>query len=89
MIRPNRFPASYSLGAGLLRQLQQLQPGQAYRMQTSFLSDVEVPADPLDRQSPDFIAKWMHDRMPFYSVLHRDPLGGWFEIERPAAAPSS
>jgi len=52
-------------------------------MQIPELLDIEVPANPLDRQTPEFIAKWMHESMPFYCILKQDFVGGWWEIYRP------
>lgn len=78
------IPYSYTRGARLLRKLQSLRPGDTYRMQVPELLDMEVPANPLDRQTPDFIAKWMHRRMPFYCTLHGNVYGEWWEIRRPA-----
>jgi hypothetical protein len=81
----NVFPRSYTQGAHLLRELQQLKPGDSFRMKIPDLLEIEVPASPLDRQTPEFIAKWMHARMPFYCTLHQDLAGGWWEIRRHAA----
>jgi len=79
----NYFPKSYTRGAALLRELQQLKPGECFRMEVTTLLDIEVPASPLDRQTPDFIAKWMQVRMPFRCTLHQGMVGGWWEIRRP------
>jgi hypothetical protein len=79
-----RFPASFTRGARMLRELQHTGPGQHFRMMTRDLCDIEVPAHPLDRQTPEYLAKWMHARAPFYCTLHADPLGQWWEIRRPA-----
>ncbi len=79
----NAFPKSYTRGAALLRNLQELRPGEYLRMQIPELLDIEVPANPLDRQSPEYIARWMHARMPFYCTLHQGLVGGWWEIRRP------
>lgn len=83
----NTLPASYTRGAHLLRELQRLQRGECFRMQVDVLVDIQVPANPLDRQTPKFIATWMHVRMPFYCTLHHDVFGGWWEIRRPAVDP--
>lgn len=78
------FPASFTKGARLLGRLRMLKPGECFRMDVrAELSDIEVPANPLDRQTPEFLARWMHARMPFYCTLHRDALGNWWEIRRP------
>jgi hypothetical protein len=79
------IPYSYTRSARLLRELQRLVPGDTYRMQAPELLDIEVPANPLDRQTPEFIAKWMHKRMPFYCTLHGNVFGEWWEIRRPAS----
>lgn len=83
----NAFPESYTRGANLLRELQELKPGQCFRMSEEMLSDVAVPASPLDKQTPDYIAKWMQDRMPFYCYLQHSIWGGWWEISRPENDP--
>lgn len=80
----NHFPESYTRGAKLLRDLQSLKPGECYRMHGRDLKDIEVPANPLDRQTPAFIAQWMQDRMPYYCFLQHSVFGDWWEISRPA-----
>ena len=73
----------FTRGARLLRDLKQLQRGQNYRMSAQMLSDVTVPADPLDNQTPEYLANWFHVRMPFYCELHHDLVGNFWEIRRP------
>ena len=80
----NAFPESFTRGAQLLRDLRKLKPGECYRMDVTRLMDIEVPANPLDVQNSEYIAKWMHVRMPFYCTLHQGIVGGWWEIRRPA-----
>jgi hypothetical protein len=77
------LPQGYKLGAQLLRSLQQLRPGERYRMTSQMLSEIEVPAHPLSRQTPEFIANWMRERLDFYSVLEASAWGNWWEIVRP------
>lgn len=77
------FPASFTRGSHLLRDLQLLKPGENYRMSAQMLSDIEVPANPLDHQTPEYLARWMHERCPFYCTLHHDVLEQWWEIRRP------
>lgn len=77
------FPASFARGAQMLRNLQKLQPGHSFRMMARDLCDVEVPAHPLDRQTPEYLANWMRDRAPFYCTIHADIYGQWWEIRRP------
>lgn len=83
----NHFPESFTRGARLLRDLQQLKHGQSFRMSAEMLSDIEVPANPLDRQTPDYIAKWMQERMPFFCYLQHSVFGKWWEISRPEVDP--
>lgn len=73
----------FTESARLLERMRQLEPGKAYRVYTRQLLDMEVPANPLDRQTPEFIAKFLYDRMPFPCELIGDRMGEWFEIYRP------
>lgn len=77
----------YTRGAQLERQLQTLRPGQCFRMSETQLSDIVVPANPLDRQTPEYLAKWFHVRMPFYCTLHHGTVGQYWEICRPTIDP--
>lgn len=79
----NRFPNSYTRGAALLNNLKRLAPGYQMRLTVEQLNEIEVPANPLDRQTPEFKAKWLYDRLPFVATYHADPLGRYFEISRP------
>jgi hypothetical protein len=74
----------YTDGARLERELRQLKPGQNFRVPVMDLRRVVVPANPMDNQTPEYLARWFHARMPFYCTLHADPLGAFWEIRRPA-----
>ena len=79
----------YTRGARLLRDMKQLRPGQNFRVSAQTLSDMVVPADPMGRQTPDYLARWFHARMPFYCTLYADPLGEFWEIRRPTREPTA
>lgn len=79
----NPFPASLTRGARMLERLSRTPPGHRNRMSIDELCDIEVPASMWDRQTPDFLANWLHGRMPFYCTLYKDPLGRYYEIVRP------
>ena len=63
------FPKSFSRGALLLRQLSALKPGQAMDITKYALSDIEVPANPLDRQDAPYLIRWFKARLPFYCMV--------------------
>lgn len=56
----------YTRGARFERLLRTLQPGQAVDITAQELSDIVVPANPLDRQTPEYLVEWFKIRMPFY-----------------------
>lgn len=74
------FPASYTIGAALLHQLQNLAIGECARISRDILNKIEVPANPLDRQTPEYIIKWMHERLQFYAKLRYDIANDYWEI---------
>lgn len=76
----------FSKGAAILLALRDLRPGQAYRMADSRLADIEVPANHLDRQTPEFLARYFHARLPFYATLDRIEDKAAWEIYRPKAS---
>lgn len=61
--------AKYTSGARMERLLRSLQPGEAVKITTHMLLDVEVPANPLDCQTPEYLVKWFRSRMPFYCTV--------------------
>ena len=65
----NRFPVSLTHGAVLLRTLTSLPPGKAINVTRAMLMDIEVPANPLDRQTPEFLVGWFKSRLPFYCTV--------------------
>lgn len=83
MTNEKRFFEGLSLGARLLNELRQLTPGYRIRMTFDRLSEIAIPADPLDVHTPEYKARWLYDRMPFPCEFYADPLGRYFEISRP------
>lgn len=77
----------FTKGAQLERELRKLERGQNFRLSAKMLLDVMVPANPLDHQTPAYLAKWFHERMPFYCTLHHDLAGDFWEIRRPMKLP--
>ena len=75
--------AKFGRGAALERELWKLAPGQCIRMTAATFDNVSVPANPLDRQTVEFLVHWFKVRMPFYCTLHFDEDGRYWEICRP------
>lgn len=73
----------FSRGAWLLRQLQELKPGQAMRITANMLADVTVPANPLDRQTPEYLIEFFRIRLPFFVVVRAEPLREFWDYYRP------
>jgi len=73
----------FTLAAQLLRRMCLLQPGEAYRLTVPMLLDIEVPANPLDRQTPEYLVEFFKVRLPFYTVVRHEPLRGFWDIYRP------
>jgi hypothetical protein len=67
--------------AALERRLRHLKPGECFDVRD--WRDIEVPADPLDRQTPEFLAEWFRSRMPFYCTTREDILSGKWTFCRP------
>lgn len=82
-VAPRGDLSKYTLGARLLGQLRQIKPGEAYRLTMTTLGDVLVPADPLDRQTPEYLVEFFKVRLPFYTSVRYEPLRGFWDIYRP------
>lgn len=70
----------YTRAAELEGKLRQLKPGQRMRVAVRDLLDMMVPANPLDRQTPAYLADWFRDRMPFRCVVYHDILTHDYEF---------
>lgn len=81
---PHGDLSAFTKGAQLERQIRTLKPGRRIRISREMLADIIVPANPLDRQTPEYLANWFHSRMPFYCTLYQNPIHGFFEIDRPS-----
>jgi len=64
--------SDFTRGAQLLRHLCTIPPGKAMDVTVHMLSDIIVPANPLDRQTPEYLVNWFHARMPFYCTVTPD-----------------
>lgn len=78
------FPRSFTHGAHLLSKLKTLRPGYAMDVTDHDLSQVQVPASPLDRQTPDYLIEWFRSRLPFYCEVHGTVLADKWTFHRPA-----
>lgn len=74
--------SKFTDGARLLGQLRMLEHGEAFRLTAERLRDIEVPANPLDQQTPEYLVEWFKVRLPFYTVVSSGLLGFW-DIYRP------
>lgn len=77
----------YTKGAQLERQLRRLKPGERFRIPARDLADIEVPADPLDKQTVLYLSDWFRDRMPFYCVTYHNIANGDIEFANEQASP--
>lgn len=71
----------YTKAAELEGKLRQIPPGQRMRVAIRDLLDMMVPADPIDRQTPIYLADWFRKRMPFRCITYHDIMTGDFEFE--------
>lgn len=74
--------SAFTKAALLEKKLRMLKPGECARMYATELSDMIVPANPLDKQTPEYLANWFHSRMPFYCKLRYNVVGNYWEIDR-------
>lgn len=70
-------------GAAILNSLRRLEPGQVYRVTGQSLQDIIVPANPLDRQSAEYLVEWMRVRLPFFAVVRSEPISRFWDFYRP------
>jgi hypothetical protein len=70
----------YAKGAQLERQLRQIKPGERFRIPAQELAEIQVPANPLDRQTVLYLSDWFRDRMPFYCVTYHNIATGDIEF---------
>lgn len=42
-----------------------------------------APADPLDRQTPEYLVEFFKVRLPFYTLVRYEPLRGFWDFYRP------
>lgn len=75
--------SDFTKGAQLEKTLRRLKPGEFMRVSKNSLLDILVPANPLDRQTPEYLAEWFRSRLPFYATTHEDTITGDWEFERP------
>ena len=75
--------ARLTKGAQLEKSLRRLKPGECYDVRREDWLDIEVPTNPLDRQTPAFLVEWFRSRMPFYCETHEDILTGKWTFCRP------
>jgi len=73
----------FRLGAELERELRTLKPGQCLDVSRQRFNDIIVPANPLDRQTPEYLAEWFKIRMPFYCETRLNIMSGTWTFERP------
>lgn len=62
----------FTSGARLERLLRTIPPGKSLNVSVHDLADIEVPANPLDRQTPEYLVEWFRIRMPFYCTVTPD-----------------
>ena len=78
--------ARFTKGALLEKSLRRLKPGECYDVRREDWLYIEVPTNPLDRQTPAFLAEWFRIRMPFYCETREDILTGKWTFCRPTEA---
>ena len=77
--------STFTDGARLMHELRFLGSGQIYRVPMHRLLDIQVPANPLDRQTPEYLIEFFKVRLPFYCRVDVDILGRYVDFYRPTA----
>ena len=73
----------FTRGAQLLKMLSNIPPGKAVDISADKLLDIEVPANPMDRQTPEYLIDWFYARLPFYCKLEPDVFKRKWTFYRP------
>ena len=81
--------AVFSSAAAFLGKLQRLRPGECIDARKTDMQDFFVPANPLDKQSPEYLAKWFADRLMFKCDYWQDIITERWTFCRPEVRVSS
>ena len=79
----------FTRAANFERLLRTLRPGDALDVRPEEWLDIQVPANPLDRQSPEYLAEWFRVRMPFKCEVRHHLLPEKWTFFRPQMAAHS
>lgn len=72
----------YTKAAEFEGKLKTLKPGQRMRVAARDFLDMQVPANPLDKQTPKYLAEWFRVRMSFACDVREDIVTGNFDFVR-------